>query len=669
MCAITGLIARGPGATSAIQAMTTLLRHRGPDDEGYVSLGKDGAVCLGGPDTPSAAFAADIPFRPTARIDAAPQPGANRLAFGHRRLSIVDLSPLGHQPMFYADRYWMVYNGEVYNHVELRKELEAAGCRFRSHSDTEVILAAYARWGVECFARFNGMWALAIYDSEQDTFVLSRDRFGVKPLYYWMSGETFAFASEIKAFTVLPDWQARANGQAVHDFLVSGLQDHSGETIFAGVRQIEPGTYATFNCGEWLAARGEAAERALVKRRWYELTPRPFAGTFEDACGRFRELLTDAVALRLRSDVPVGSCLSGGLDSSAIVCTANQLLRQQAAPYAQKTFSACSEIKRFDERDYIEKVVAATGVESHYCFPSADDLFAHLDEMIWHQDEPFGSTSIFAQWTVFASAHQHAMKVMLDGQGADEMLYGYDRFRRAFLGGLVRSGQWGDAWQEAGALRGDSGGAFSWFARALRDAATPAAVRGAFRQFAKNRRPPEWLSRTRLQAACPGPLATRFNRSRNAQELSLEMLTGAHVQMLLHWEDRNSMAHSIEARVPFLDYRLVEFVVGLPDRFKIRGGVTKAVLREGMKNVVPEAVLQRRDKMGFVTPEQIWAKQTHTPQFRQGIADAVSASEGVLTPAAREHFEAMFQGRIDYDASAWRLICFGRWLRKFSVTV
>jgi asparagine synthase (glutamine-hydrolysing) len=583
-------------------------------------------------------------------------------------LSILDLSSLGHQPMGACGRYWIVYNGEIYNYVELRKDLEQAGHRFKSQSDTEVILAAYAEWETESFSRFNGMWALAIYDTQTNNLILARDRFGVKPLYYWQTKEMFAFASEIKAFTCLPEWRARVNGQAVHDFLLSGVQDHSEETMFAQVLQLAPGRCARLDCGAWVNGQ-TAPVPPLETVRWYNIRPQPFSGTFEEGAERFRELLLDAVRLRLRADVPVGSCLSGGLDSSSIVCLTYQLLRGLEQRCAHKTFSACSDIKRFDERDYIEQVVRTTQVESHYVFPSIKDLFSELEKVIWHQDEPFAGTSIFAQWCIFKLAATSQVTVLLDGQGADELLCGYNDFRRAFYCGLVRSGRPVRAWREALAARGTWSRASGAFFRALADAAVPTSAQILFRGFRRNRQPPPWLCVEKLEASFPGRLAGRFGRHRSAREMSLELLTGTHLQMLLHWEDRNSMAHSLESRVPFLDYRLVEFVTGLPDHFKIQQGITKAVLRKGMENLVPPAVLARRDKMGFVTPEEVWARESGGAEFRARLSDAVAACQGIVSPNAASLFEDSLTGKTPYDAAIWRILCLGAWMRVFSVTV
>jgi asparagine synthase (glutamine-hydrolysing) len=571
--------------------------------------------------------------------------------------------------MNYGGRFWIIYNGEIYNYVELRTELQGLGHQFHSQCDTEVILAAFSQWGTGCFQRFNGMWAMAIYDSTENRLILSRDRFGVKPLYYWQNRDQFAFASEIKAFTCLPGWRARANGQTVHDFLISGIQDHSAETMFAEVRQLEPGHYARLNCADWAKPVSGASSSRPETVRWYELRPKPFDGTLSEASQRFRDLFVDSVRLRLRSDVPVGSCLSGGLDSSSIVCATHQILCAKETRCAHKTFSACSEIKRFDEREFIEHVVQAAKLQSHLVFPSLTDLFRELDAIILHQDEPFAGTSIYAQWCVFKKAAESDIKVMLDGQGADESLCGYHDFRRAFYCGLLRSGRFKLTWDECLAARGDKVRAAEAFLRASLDALTPAGTQVFVRKVASRQRNPPWLQRSACNATFHSPLTARFRRYKSAREMSLELLTGAHLQMLLHWEDRNSMAHSLESRVPFLDYGLVEFVTGLPDHYKIRNGITKTVLRQGMKDLVPAPVLERRDKMAFVTPEEVWAKEAGGKMFRNRLAEAVSACHGMISSEAVSYFEAFLSGQRNYDPVIWRIICLGSWMRIFNVAV
>ena len=330
MCGITGLLSSNASISQEnLRSMNRSIRHRGPDDEGYVLFSADSFHCLAGQDTPSSSYSSSAPWIPHAQIGAVSV--AANLGFGHRRLSIVDLSPLGHQPMCDpTGRYWITYNGEIYNHLELREELEALNHHFFSHTDTEVILAAYAQWGEACLSRFNGMWAFAIYDRKLDLLFMARDRFGVKPLYYWVTPEReLAFASEIKQFTGLTGWRAQVNGQRAYDFLVWGVIDHTDETLFSGVYQLRPGHCVRMKAGQWqdhLTPDGR-----LQASRWYELEMGHFSGNFEEAASEFRRLLTDSISLRLRADVPVGSCLSGGLDSSSIVCVMNDLLRQKDA--------------------------------------------------------------------------------------------------------------------------------------------------------------------------------------------------------------------------------------------------------------------------------------------------------------------------------------------------
>src|SRR6185436_14909261 len=299
MCGIAAILGTVPGGLlEPIRAMGASVRHRGPDDEGYAlfAAGRD-PVRVGGPDTPPSSYAAGLPYSP--RPDAAAgSPEGATVALGHRRLSIVDVSPAGHCPLSYRGRYWITYNGEVYNYLELRAELEGLGHRFLSHTDTEVVLAAFDQWGPAALSRMNGMWALAIADRERRTLFVARDRWGIKPLYCWAAPGGFtAFASEIKQFTVLPGWSARMNGQRVYDFLNWRVTDHTAETLFAGVHQLRGGEYVELPWPAPGASAGCAPNAPLAARRWYELRPAPFSGSFDDAAAQFRELFTDSVRL------------------------------------------------------------------------------------------------------------------------------------------------------------------------------------------------------------------------------------------------------------------------------------------------------------------------------------------------------------------------------------
>lgn len=668
MCGISVLIS-SQSNLSGITGMNDLIRHRGPDDEGYVFFEAGTPLCLGGKDTPADAFTELTPYRLIGQVQQVALSAACQLAFGHRRLAIVDLSALGHQPMCDAQRrYWITFNGEIYNHVEIRAELELLGHQFISHSDTEVILAAYRQWGEDCLSRFNGMWAFAIYDLQEDLLFVARDRFGVKPLYYWVSptGE-LAFASEIKQFTALAGWRAKVNPQRAYDFLAWGLTDHTDETMFAQVYQVAPGCCLSLKVKDYASVM--TAGGRLPTRRWYQLMPQEFSGSFADAAAAFRHYLTEAVALRLRAEVPVGSCLSGGLDSSSIVCLMNRLLREKNAGALQRTFSACADIKRFDERAWIDRVVDATGVEAHYVYPAMDRLFDEVSRITWHQDEPFGSTSIYAQWHVFSSAADNGVTVMLDGQGADEQLAGYHGFFAPRLGGLFKRGRWLTMLKEMSAMDKIHGYSPLTGMKYLANAVLPEFLRdGLRRQVGKSSATPVWLDVERLGCLPVNPfLGLGAAGADTIRDLSIAQLTSSNLQMLLHWEDRDSMAHSIESRVPFLDYRLVEFVVGLPDEYKLANGITKLILRRSMSGILPDAIRDRMNKLGFVTPEEVWVKEQATAVFRSKLASAIARSEGIIKPDALKVFDEIVAGRQPFNYMTWRLISFAEWLECFTV--
>lgn len=669
MCGISGILSPTQVDLAALRRMTDLVRHRGPDDEGYALFARGSVTCLAGPDTDPSASGVGVPYRPTGPLEDR-HASAPTLAFGHRRLSIVDLSPLGHQPMCCRrGRYWVAFNGEIYNHVELRTELERAGHTFISHTDTEVILAAYAQWGADCLAHFNGMWALALYDTHERTLLLARDRFGVKPLYYWVAPDgTLAFASEIKQFTALEGWQAALNGQRTYDFLVHGLSDHSEETMFRGVFQLRPGHRAVL--------RGDGRQRLqpggrIESQRWYGLPVGRFEGSFADAVQGFRERFVDAVRLRLQADVPVGSCLSGGLDSSSIVGTIHQLLQSvgDAAPKQQRTYSACSTVSRFDERQWMDEVVRYTGVDAHFAYPALGGLLSDGPAITWHQDEPFGSTSIYAQWHVFKLAAEDGVKVMLDGQGADEQLAGYHMFFGARLGGLARNMRWIELMREAAAIRRRHGYGKKALFRYTAPHLLPAAVFDWGKRHAGySHQAPGWLNLGAIDARPASPFHTSGAFDGSVQSMSVSQLTASNLQMLLHWEDRNSMAHSIESRVPFLDYRLVEFVVGLPDEFKLFRGVTKRVLRESMRSTIPASIVGRMDKLGFATPEEVWVREQAPQAFRQQVAKALEAAPDIFNAdALRTEVDTIIDGTRAFSFLPWRIANFGQWYQTFAV--
>jgi asparagine synthase (glutamine-hydrolysing) len=631
MCDICGFVAPAPIAAPTIVAMTNLARHRGPDDEGYLLVGEPGSApeLLGGPDTPPEAYRSTAPFAPSSVIDGRDRPVT--MAFGHRRLSIIDLSVLGHQPMSTPDRrYWLVYNGEIYNYRELANELAGLGYQFTSHCDSEVILAAYATWGRASLARLNGMFAFAIYDALERTVFLARDRFGIKPLYYWVSPrQALAFASEIKQFTAMPGWSARLNAARASEFLATGLTDNGDQTMFAGVYHLLPGHCATVAVHR-VPVDGDGR---IPTTQWYHLEAAPFRGSFEDAAAQCRGLLLDSVKLQLRADVPVGSCLSGGLDSSSVVCLINRELRFQGAAGLQKTFSARAADRVFDESPWIDEVVKATGVDAHAVVPTPEQLEEAIPQLAWHQDEPIASTSFFAEWCVYKLVRQAGVTVMLDGQGADEAFAGYHSFFAPYLASLVRDGRLALARREMTAFKRRHG-----YGEMM-------ALRGIIRVLLLSR-DPQFASVTALSYA---------------------QLTRTNLQMMLRSADRSSMAHSVESRVPFLDHRLVEFALGLPAEFKIGGGVTKRVLRAAMSGVLPDRIRDRVDKIGFETPESQWLTGERRVWFRSQLEQAVEISNRLVPASTLIRMDAMARGTRPFDREPWRAISLGQWMRAFAV--
>ncbi|HEX6532891.1 MAG TPA: asparagine synthase (glutamine-hydrolyzing) [Nitrospira sp.] len=663
MCGIAAIVSAKPiGLSDLIRKMSTAVRHRGPDGEGFAVLSADGlrVTPFAGKDTPPSVYEARMAYAPKRNSEGIAD---SVVALGHRRLAIIDLSPAGHQPMCTADgRFWIVYNGEIYNYVELRTELELLGHSFSSHSDTEVILSAYRQWGEQCLERFNGMFAFVLVDRIQRRVFAARDRFGVKPLYYWVSpAGLVAFASEIKQFIGLPGWRPLVNGPRVYDFLNWGLFDHTSETLFSNVRQLRGGEYVSCSIDELI--------KGVVAKRWYKLAPTDSPSSPEEAAAGLRSLLEDSVRLRLRADVPVGSCLSGGLDSSSIVCLANRLLRQVNADALQKTFSARSTDLQIDEGAFIDAVVGSTGVANFQVYPPLSGLFEVLPLITWHQDEPFGSTSSYAQWHVFRLAAEHNVKVMLDGQGADEQLAGYHGFYAARFDSLLRTLRLGKLASEMAEVRRVHAIGIKQLLAYAANTLLPEGFRQSVRHLAGRPavKPVEWLDMRRLGVTPADPFLALGAKVSSVRELSLSQLLHTNLPMLLHWEDRDSMAHAVESRVPFLDYRLVEFVLGLPDDLKIAGATTKRVLREAMRGVLPEKIRIRTDKIGFATAEEAWVRRECPEAFRAMLRDAMEAGVGVLSPKALDFLDEVIKGRRAFSFIPWRMISFGAWMKRFNV--
>lgn len=594
MCGITGQFCLDGTVPDKdlLEKMSNILAHRGPDGQGMYING-----CI---------------------------------ALAHRRLAIIDLTSDGCQPMPNEDgTIYLVYNGEIYNYVELRQELAAYGHIFRSHTDSEVILHAYEEWGEGCLTHFNGMWAFAIWDEKKHQLFCARDRFGIKPFYYTEVSGSFLFASEIKALLAHPNVGKKPDDETLLTYLAWGVLDHSEKTMFDGIFQIRPAHAIVIKPGI-----------PLTQYRYWDaiVNPSVKSATLDsDASSRLIDLLRDAVRVHLRSDVAVGTCLSGGIDSSTITFLINELLQIESG--TQKTFSVYFDNAQFDERQYIDEVIAATGVDNYRVQPNIGEILDDLNNLIFVQDEPFGSLSIYAQYCVMRLAAEQ-VKVVMDGQGADELFAGYLGYELSYLRGLYLKHQWYMFLREfIGMIRFHSG--------FLLDGIIQLQTRAG---------------RRKLLIGKIGKI-DRYAGSLD-QVLYREMTT--NLVSILHYEDRNAMTFSVESRVPFLDYRLVEYISSLPQDNKIRYGITKYLLRKSIHNIVSDGVRCRMDKMGFVTPEEIWMKN----ELRSFILDVIGSDSfknrkywdatGVL-----EEYHLFLKGERRYSQDLWRFVCTEIWLRIF----
>ena len=598
MCGIAGILSADPAhiTEQRLKRMTDAIAHRGPDGQGHWI-------------SPS------------------------RLAgLGSRRLSIIDLSPAGAQPMHYLDRYTLIHNGEIYNYRELRSLLQLKGYSFSSRTDTEVIMAAYDLYGTSCLQHFDGMFAFALWDEQEKTLFLARDRFGEKPLFIYQDSHQFLFASEMKAL-----WAAGiikdSNPAMLFNFITLGYTQNpadGSETFFRNIKKLPARSFILYHA---------VTQQSETRQYWDPCSEEGAAGKFQTGGGEqraagseqavldeFSALLADSVDKRLRSDVSVGTSLSGGLDSSTIVAS---ILRQADPLHKLPTFSAVFPGFAKDESAYISLVTRHFFLENYQTTPTSADLILDFEKLVHHQEEPFQSSSIYAQFSVFGLAASWHIKVLLDGQGADELLAGYPKY-------------------------------YSWYWRELyrSDKKTLALELAAAKDFDT---PDDWGWKNRLAALLPTYARHYQKKSRVALQLDNKDLSRDFVRQsgisyydippvgslngvlyynalmngmeeLLRYADRNSMAHGVEVRLPFLDHRLAEFLFALPAHFKIRAGWTKWLLRKAAEPILPPEIVWRRDKIGYEPPQHAWMQD---PTLQEYVHEARRSlvKMGVLEPA------------------------------------
>lgn len=599
MCGIAGIFNTSslPVKKEDIRKMTDALTHRGPESDGFWV---DGTVGL-----------------------------------GHRRLAIIDLSEKGRQPMHYMGKNVITYNGEIYNYIELRHFLIKKGYNFNSDTDTEVILASYDYWGTNCLLHFDGMFAFAIYNRQSEELFCARDRFGEKPFHYYFDNERFMFASEMKSL-----WAVGAD-KSIDDYFVylylnMGLHENPNDrkrTFFKTVFRLMPGHYFIYRKGQ----------KINQIKYWSINSPmRESDISFQEACDKFKELFFKSVSFRLRSDVPLGTSLSGGLDSSAVALVMYSLNKDAAS---QICFSARFNDKDLDEGYYMQKVVENKNIEHHETYPNEQNLMSEMKTIMYHQEEPFASASIFAQWEVFKLAKQKGVTVLLDGQGSDEILAGYSHFFKSFFREkYLYSGKKAlhkaiDGYQRNNIVTNPIHVDMKFLAEA-RCPETQQILRNIKRRTIGVSATPEIhkdLHGAYKHIKAPFAIFTSLNPELNY------FTTVSGLEKLLRFADRNSMAHSLEVRLPFLSHELVEFLFTLPSDYKIYEGWTKALIRYSLSDMLPKEVAWRKIKLGFQPPQEQWFKRDGFFDFAKCLQD-VAITEKYISPKANVGWNGLVIG-------------------------
>ncbi len=612
MCGINGF---NWNDKAKIACMNSVIKHRGPDDEGVLT--------------------------------------GDSVSLGHVRLSILDLTSAGHQPMSNEDEtLWITCNGEIYNCYELRKDLLRKGHIFKSMTDTEVIIHAYEEYGIECVDKFNGMWAFCIFDKTKNVLFLSRDRFGIKPLYYYFDGERFVFSSEISGI-LQHGIKIEPNNDVVFDFLYYNLTDHTEDTFFKSIKRLIPSNNLVFNL----------ESKTVQLQRYYDLERK--IGTERNDIQKTRDLFRDAVQKTLLSDVPVGSCLSGGIDSSAIVLAMEAMKKRESYTLNGskiKTFSLTFPGQLVDESRYQQEIRTLIDSDHYFTSPYPGDLISDIYDLIHTQEEPFTGTSVYGQYRVMKLARENNIKVLLDGQGADEILAGYHYFLGFYYYELLRNLKVLKLMKEVKEYLSKSGSflpVLFLFMRVL-----PVFLKKLLYIHYKN----TFLSQDFVKDH-KHRIDIRWNISTLNEALVKSVLIYS-LPHLLRFEDKNSMRFSIESRVPFLDYRFVEYALSTPADYKIHKGVTKYGFRKANKSVLPTSILCRFDKIGFSTPEEDWLKNEKVKKFVMSVINSESfkSREYWDWSKVKETYKRTLAGKSPkwfVGTDIWRCVSVELWMRIF----
>jgi len=568
----------------------------------------------------------------------------NNTYLGHNRLSIIDLTKESNQPYIYKN-FHLVFNGEIYNYIEIREDLIQLGYQFETNSDTEVLIKSFEAFGEKCVDKFMGMWAFVIYDDKKQTLFCSRDRFGIKPFYYILNETGFYFSSEIKSLKKIKNFKAEINLNHVQRYLSIGLVAYKDQTFYTEIKSLPAATNLTY-----------INKKTNINEYW-SLKKTPEKIDFNSAKDQFSKLLKQSVDQHLRRDVKIGACLSGGIDSSSLVSMISKEYNFQLDTY-NIYYDGKNET---DERKWVYDVIEKyKNLTPHFITPTENDIKSSLKKIIYHQDGPIPSSGIMSQYFLFQEVKKDDIKVIIDGQGADEYLAGYFNFYPYFFAELLKKMNFWNYFKETRIYSKSQN--FSIKKNILLHITS---LKNIFVSYEKSKqielnRKPNILKNNK-------PIQFNFDKSiykrSNADELVIQHLNLLILPNLLHYEDRNSMAFTIESRLPFLDHRLVEYVYNLPFSFKIKNGFTKYILRESMKNITPNSVLERTDKKGFTTPGEV--------KWLNGALKELIKENNLRYLEESCNLEKVYKlirefKKEDYSNSAlvWRIVMLNEWLKQ-----
>jgi asparagine synthase (glutamine-hydrolysing) len=612
MCGICGIINfdQTPVDEFVITKMMVAQKHRGPDDEGFY-------------------------------LD-------QNIGLGHVRLSIIDLTCTGHQPMFSDDnRFVIIYNGEIYNYADIKKVLIAKGIQFKTNSDTEVILKAYIEWGFESLSMLRGMFAFVIYDSFAKEIIAVRDRFGIKPFYYFLDKNRFIFASEIKAILTHKDIVATLNEIMLFDFMVYNRTDHDEQTCFKNILNLRPSHYI----------KVDLQNRVEIKN-WYKLPD--IVDTLPDKELKINLFwqLQDSIKYHLVSDVSVGTALSGGLDSSGIVCLMREILGNEAKI---NSFSAVYDQNwSRDEKKYVEIVSDYAHLHSHFTTPTADKLIDELDKLIYHQEEPFASSSMFAGWCIMKLASENRVKVLLNGQGSDE-IFSYDYMSAFYFYELIIKGKLIDLSKQVFCFLNKQQFNKLFTSKLFLFLLAPRCLKD---QLIKLNQP--WITPCFYEGY--KDKSNFYNNFFNVKNLNESVKNHLVYKLnhLLRVEDKNAMAHSVETRVPFLDHKLVEFALTIPSDEKIHNGQVKYILKKTLSGHLPEGIIKRNNKIGFETPQDRWFREKRLAKL---LDDVIYCKTGIDNYFNKQviinGWEAHKKGKQNQHELIWKYFYLNKWYSTF----